>query len=83
MQLPLPNFSEMTAEKFIMWGCAALLAFVLWGVDASLSAREKEHKQLLMIDQIICYNHAENNPVAAKRSVQQQRCLDFTLNVEK
>ena len=70
----------MTAEKFIMWGCAALLAFVLYNVDTSLGAREKEHRQLLMIDQIICYNQAENNPDRDKRANQQRRCLTFQLN---
>ena len=83
MQLPLPDFSNMTPEKFIMWICAAVLGFVLWDVNTSLNAREEEHKRLLMIDQVICYNQAENNPKPDMRSVQQRRCLDFTLDLDK
>ena len=52
----------MTESKFIMWGCAALLAFVLWGVDTKLSAMQEEHHLLLSLGQVNCYNQAELPP---------------------
>lgn len=83
MQLPFPNFADMTADKFIMWGCAALLAFVLWGVDNKLSAMQEEHSLLLSISQVNCYNQAELVPEPGLRARQQRRCLDYKLAVEE
>jgi hypothetical protein len=83
MQIPFPNFSDMTSDKFIMWIAAGLLIFVLWSTGDKLDAMQDEHKQLLKIDQVICYNHAENNPKPDLRSKQQQRCLDMTLDLDK
>lgn len=83
MQLPFPNFSEMTEGKFIMWGCAALLAFVLWGVDNKLSAMQDEHHLLLSLGQVNCYNQAELVPDAQIRAKQQRRCLDYKLALEE
>jgi hypothetical protein len=73
----------MTAEKFIMWGCAVLLGFVLWGVGAKLDAMQDEHQKLLSINQVVCYNQAELIHEQALRSKQQKRCLDYKLALDE
>lgn len=76
----LPDLTSMTPEKFIMWIAAAAFVFVLWGVDSKLDAMKDEHSMLLRIDQIQCYNHAENNTNLDKRADQQRRCLTVQLS---
>lgn len=81
MTIPtIPDVTNMSSEKFIMWGCAALLVFVLWGVNSKLDAMMQEHLGLLKVAVIQCYNHAENNQDHAMRVNQQRRCLTFQLN---
>jgi hypothetical protein len=81
MTIPsIPDIPNMTADKLVMWIAAALLVFVLWGVNSKLEAMMGEHIGLLRVAIIQCYNHAENNPDPAMRQNQQRRCLTFQLN---
>lgn len=81
MSIPsIPDMTNMPAEKFVMWVAAALLVFILWGVNTKLDAMMGEHMGLLKVAVIQCYNHAENNQDEAMRVTQQRRCLTFQLN---
>jgi hypothetical protein len=82
MTIPaIPDIINMTADKLVMWIAAALLIFVLWGVNNKLDAMMEEHMGLLKVAVIQCYNHAENNTDPNMRQNQQRRCLTFQLNM--
>lgn len=91
MNVPLPDFKDMTSNTFVMWVCAVLLAFVLMIVPSSgeeahkeiLTVQKKmveEHELLLKIMMVQCYNHAENVVKDEVRARQQRRCLTLQVN---
>lgn len=91
MNLPLPDFKDMSPMRFIMWVCAALLAFTfliipgsfegqLKGIAETQAKMMEEHTNLLRAAQVQCYNHAENVSDKEARARQQRRCLTLQID---
>ena len=86
----LPD-KDTTPTQWIMWAAGVLLAFALWQVPSSLNARidaiittqrqmQTEHRDLLKVSIIQCFNHADNVAEPHRREQQQRRCLTLQLN---
>lgn len=73
MTLPNLDLSNVTPDKFIMWIAAALLGFVLWGVDAKVGAMREEHQALYSQIQILCVHGGKN-------ALEQKECLTGKLS---
>lgn len=67
-------------DRVILGTFLVLILGLMGIIPGPISAMRDEHKALLKIEQINCYNNADLVPDLEMRRIHQKRCLTMTLD---